>query len=200
RGSRTNSGADAGRSVGAVAPQPARASIEEAAQLIAKAEFPLIVTSSSGRVPAGVGALAALSEQFALPVVQAEARDMNLPSDHPMHLGHDPGTFLPKADVVIVIDSVVPWMPRNHQPRNDAKLSNISADPLETRYPFRELEADLLVTGSSLAAMVMLRETPAEAMKGKKTAIESRRKALAVARDEIDAKRRKLIETVKDQT
>jgi len=108
--------------------------------------------------------------------------------------------FLPKADVVIVIDSVVPWMPRNHQPRKDAKVIHISADPLETRYPFREIEADLLVTGSSLAAMVMLRETLAEAMKGKKTAIESRRKALAAARDEIDAKRRKLIETVKDQT
>src|SRR5262249_56297274 len=126
--------------------------------------------------------------------------DMNLPTDHPMHLGHDAGAFLPKADVVIVIDSVVPWMPRNHQPRKDAKVIHISADPLETRYPFREIEADLLVTGSSLAAMVMLRETLAEAMKGKKTAIESRRKALAAARDEIDAKRRKLIETGKDQT
>src|SRR5262249_3106364 len=97
-------------------------------------------------------------------------------------------------------DSVVPWMPRNHQPRRDAKVIHISADPLETRYPFRELEADLLVTGSSLAAMIMLRETLAEAMKGKKTAIESRRKALAAVREEIDAKRRKLIETVKDQT
>jgi acetolactate synthase-1/2/3 large subunit len=46
----------------------------------------------------------------------------------------------------------------------------------------------------------MLHATLTEAMKGKKTAIESRRKALAAMRDEIDAKRRKLIETVKDQT
>ena len=191
---------DTVRPLGASAPEPARAAIEEAAQFIAAAEFPLIVTSSSGRVPAAVGALAALAEQFALPVVQAEARDMNLPTDHPMHLGHDVGAFLPKADVVIVIDSVVPWMPRNHQPRRDAKVIHISADPLETRYPFREVEADLLVTGSSLTAMVMLREILTEAMKGKKTAIEGRRKALAAVRDEIDAKRRKLIETVKDQT
>ncbi len=184
----------------AVAPEPARAAIEEAARLIAKAEFPLIVTSSVGRVPAAVGALAALADEFALPVVQAEPRDMNLPTDHPMHLGYDAGAFLPKADVVIVIDSVVPWMPRNHQPRKGAKVIHISADPLETRYPFRELEADLLVTGSSLAAMIMLRETLADAMKGQKAAIESRRKALATTRNEIDGKRRKLIETVKDQT
>jgi acetolactate synthase I/II/III large subunit len=191
---------DTVRPFGATAPEPARAAIEQAASLIAKAEFPLIVTSSAGRVPAAVGALAALAEEFALPVVQAEPRDMNLPTDHPMHLGYDVGALLPKADVVIVIDSVVPWMPRNHQPRKDAKVIHISADPLETRYPFRELEADLLVAGSSLAAMTMLRATLAEATKGKSAAIESRRKALAAMRAEIAAKRAKLIETVKDQT
>src|SRR5262249_57596102 len=109
-----------------------------------------------------VAGVAGVAEQLALPVVQAEARDMNLPTDHPMHLGHDVGAFLPKADAVIVIDSVVPWMPRNHQPRKDAKVIHISADPLETRYPFREIEADLLIMGSSLAAMVMLREILAE--------------------------------------
>jgi acetolactate synthase I/II/III large subunit len=191
---------DTVRPLGTMAPEPARAAIEQAASLIAKAEFPLIVTSSSGRVPAAVGALAALAEQFALPVVQAEPRDLNLPTDHPMHLGYDVGAFLAKADVVIVIDSVVPWMARNHQPRRDAKVIHISADPLETRYPFRELEADLMIAGSSLAAMNMLRETLTDAMKGKAAAIESRRKVLAAARDELTAKRRKLIETVKDQT
>jgi len=188
------------RPLGTIAPQPARAAIEQAAALIAEAEFPLVVTSSIGRVPEAVSALAALADEFALPVVQAEARDMNLPSDHPMHLGHDPGFLLPKADVVIAIDSVVPWMPRNHQPRKDAKVIHISFDPLETRYPFRELEADLLIAGSSLAAVTMLREALAEAMRGKKQTIESRRKILAGLHEEINSKRRKLIETVKDQT
>jgi acetolactate synthase-1/2/3 large subunit len=188
------------RPLGTIAPQPARVAIEQAAALIAEAEFPLVVTSSIGRVPEAVSALAALADEFALPVVQAEARDMNLPSDHPMHVGHDPGFLLPKADVVIAIDSVVPWMPRNHQPRKDAKVIHISVDPLETRYPFRELEADLLIAGSSLAAVTMLRETLAEAMRGKKQTIESRRKILAGLREQIDSRRRKLIETVKDQT
>ena len=125
---------------------------------------------------------------------------MNLPSDHPMHLGYDPGVLLPKADVVIVIDSVVPWMPRNHQPRRDAKVIHISADPLETRYPFRELEADLLIAGSSLAAVSMLHETLAEAVRSGRATIESRRKALGALREEIAGNRRKLIEAVKDQT
>jgi acetolactate synthase I/II/III large subunit len=188
------------RALGMPAPEPARAAIEEAAGLIANAEFPLIVTSSSGRVRAAIDALGSLADEFALPVVQAEPRDMNLPTDHPMHLGYDVGALLAKADVVVVIDSVVPWMPRNHQPRRDAKVIHISADPLETRYPFRELEADLLIAGSSLAAMTLLRATLSEAMKSKAAAIERRRKALAAMRDEIAAKRAKLIDTVKDQT
>jgi acetolactate synthase-1/2/3 large subunit len=191
---------DTVRPLGAIAAEPAAAAIGQAARMIAAAELPLIVTSSSGRVPAAVAALAALADELAIPVVQAEARDMNLPTDHPMHLGHDPGALLPKADVVIVIDSVVPWMPRNHAPRRDAKVIHVSADPLEARYPFRELEADLLITGSSLAAMTMLRATLADAMKGKKTSIERRRKVLAALREELGAKRRKLIETVKDQS
>ena len=191
---------DTVRPLGSIAPAPARAAIEQAAALIAKAELPLIVTSSLGRVPEAVSALAALAQEFALPVVQPEARDMNLPSDHPMHLGYDPGVLLPKADVVIVIDSVVPWMPRNHQPRRDAKVIHISADPLETRYPFRELEADLLIAGSSLAAVSMLHETLAETVRSGRATIESRRKALGALREEIAGNRRKLIETVKDQT
>ncbi len=158
---------DTARPLGSIAPEPARAAIEQAASLIAAAEFPLIVTSSVGRTPGAVAALSALAEKFALPVVQAEPRDMNLPTGHPMHLGYDVGLLLPKADVVIVIDSVVPWMPRNHRPPKNAKVIHISADPLETRYPFREIEADLLVAGSSLAAMTMLRESLGEAAEGK---------------------------------
>ncbi|HEY1364076.1 MAG TPA: thiamine pyrophosphate-requiring protein [Xanthobacteraceae bacterium] len=187
------------RPLGSLAPEPARAAIEQAAALIAKAELPLIVTSSAGRVPGAVDALADLAGDFALPVVQAEPRDMNLPTDHPMHLGYDVGALLAKADVVIVIDSVVPWMPRNHQPRRDAKVIHIAADPLEARYPFRELEADLLVAGSSLAAMRMLRQSLAGELRGQAPAIERRRKMLAALREEVLARRRKLIETVKDQ-
>ena len=187
------------RPLGSLAPEPARAAIEQAAAIIAKAELPLIVTSSAGRVPGAVDALADLAGEFALPVVQAEPRDMNLPTDHPMHLGYDVGALLAKADVVIVIDSVVPWMPRNHQPRRDAKIIHIAADPLEVRYPFRELEADLLVAGSSLAAMRMLRQSLAGELRGQEPAIERRRRALAALREEVVARRRKLIETVKDQ-
>src|SRR5262245_929085 len=96
------------RPLGVAAPEPARAAIDQAAAMIAKAEFPLIVTSTIGRDPAAVVELAKLADEFTIPVVQAEARDFNLPTDHPMHLGFEAGPWVKKADVVIVLDSVIP--------------------------------------------------------------------------------------------
>src|SRR5947209_3773737 len=97
--------------------------------------------------PAAIDQLAALAQDFAIPVVQSEARDFNLPTDHAMHIGYEPGAWLAKADVIVVLDSVVPWIPKTHGPRKDAKVIHISADPLASRYPFREIEADLLIAG-----------------------------------------------------
>ena len=107
---------DTVRPLGASAPEPSRRAIEEAARLLGKAEFPLIITSSVGRSPEAVTELAALAEDFALPVVQAEARDFNISTEHPMNLGFEPAALLPKADVIVVLDSVVPWIPRAERP------------------------------------------------------------------------------------
>ena len=189
---------DTVRPLGASAPEPSRRAIEEAARLLGKAEFPLIITSSVGRSPEAVTELAALAEAFALPVVQAEARDFNISTEHPMNLGFEPAALLQKADVIVVLDSVVPWIPRLNGPRKDAKIIHISADPLASRFPFREMEADLLIAGDPCVALALLRENLADEMKAK--AVDARRKMIAPLREENEAKRKKLIDTVKDQT
>jgi acetolactate synthase I/II/III large subunit len=186
------------RPLGSSPPAPSQRAIEEAASLIAKAEFPLIITSSAGRSRAAFDELSALAEEFALPVVQNEARDINLPSNHPMNLGYASAPFLPKADVVLVIDSIVPWIPKAAMPRRDAKVIHISTDPLAQRYPFREFEADLLITGEAAAALAGLRGVLREAMNGKAKAVEGRRKMAAAAREDIEAKRQKLLETARN--
>ena len=188
------------RPLGATPTQAARSALEEAAALIAKAELPLIVTASGGRTPEAFAELTALAEEFALPVVQSEARDFNLSTDHAMNIGFEPGQWLSKADVILVIDSIVPWIPRMHSPRPDAKVIHISADPLASRFPFREIETDLLITGAPRAALRLLRECLAGSARAKNGAADGRRKTIAAAREEMAAKKKKLIETVKDQT
>jgi acetolactate synthase-1/2/3 large subunit len=192
---------DTVRPLGTLAPEPAWAAIEEAASLIAGAEFPLIITSSVGRDPAAIEVLGHVAEQYALPVVQSEARDFNLPSSHPMHVGFDPGPFLAKADVVVVLESAVPWIPRAGGPRRDAKVVHIASDPLTARFPFRDIEADLLVAGDARAALVRLDHCLSHLMKDAKGgALAKRREAIASARAELAARRAKLIEQAKSLT
>ena len=188
-----------GRPAGAVPAQPAQQAIEEAARLIAAAEFPLIVTSNAGRNPQAFSSLAALAETFALPVVQSVPNDLNLATDHPMHLGYEPGAFLPDADVVLVIDSAVPWIPKSVLLKPGAKYIHVSADPLVSRFPFREFEADRLIAGESCAALSFLHQALRELMKGKEATIERRRHAIAVKRENIAARRRSILETVRGQ-
>jgi acetolactate synthase-1/2/3 large subunit len=188
---------DTVRPLGSAAPAPAPRAIEEAAGLLANAEFPLIVTSSAGRSREAFDALSVLAQEFALPVVQNEARDINLATDHPMNLGFAAAPFLPKADVVLVIESIVPWIPRSIAPRRGAKIIHIASDPLAQRYPFREVEADLMITAEAGAALSSLRAA-LRAAKGNGKAIESRRKLAAAAREDMEAKRCKLVETARN--
>ena len=102
--------------------------------------------------------------------------------------------------MIVVLDSVVPWIPRALTPDKNAKIIHISPDPLSARYPFRDIEADMLITGDACAALRLLRECLAGTPKAKNGAADSRRKTVAAAREEMAAKRKKLIETVKDQT
>lgn len=187
------------RPLGAAPAVPSESAIDDAAAILASAEFPLIITSSAGRSAAAMTELAALASEFALPVAQNEARDLNLPTDHPMHVGFESASWLGKADAILVLDSVVPWIPRATGPKPGAKVIHLSADPLAARYPFREIETDLLITGEVRTALALLRRALGEATKGKQAAIEARRKLVTAAHEELMAKRRQLLETVRGQ-
>jgi acetolactate synthase-1/2/3 large subunit len=188
------------RPLGAATPAPAQRVIEEAAAMLAKAEYPLIVTAALGRSAEAVSALADLAQDFAIPVVQPFATDLNLPTDHPMHLGFETGAHLAQADVILVINSGVPWMPKMTKPKASAKVIHMSVDPLVSRHPFREYEADLLVAGDPITGLKMLRQALAGAAKAKNGALDSRRKTVAAARDDMFTKREKFALSVKHQS
>jgi acetolactate synthase-1/2/3 large subunit len=140
----------------ATRPAPDPAALDAAAEILARAERPLIVTAGFGREPAAVPVLAALAEAFALPVVGHAARHVFLPSGNPMHLGHAPGPLLAEADAVLVLDCDVPWLPGDEAPPAGAKVIHLGLDPLFQRYPIRSFPADLAIAGDTAAALDML--------------------------------------------
>jgi acetolactate synthase I/II/III large subunit len=169
-----------GRFHAASPPYPDPTAIAKAAAILAKAENPLIITSSFGVRPEEVAILADLAETFAIPVTQRKPRYMSLPTDHPMHLGYNPDPFLDAADAIVVLDCDVPWIPGKTAPKADCPVIHVGSDPLMTPYPLRGFPTDVAITGLSGATLAAL----ALELHGKIPAarVDSRRKRLAETR------------------
>lgn len=150
------------RSFGAITAQPDSQAIESAADMLAAARNPLIITSVVGQDPRNVGLLAEFAARFAIPVIQHAPRCVNLPSSHEMHLGFRPIPLVESADVVLVIDSEVPWIRRDIAAPLTAKVIHVGVDPIYATYPMRSFEDDLAIAGRSATAMEQLGEALAK--------------------------------------
>ena len=181
-----------GQRAAAASPAPDPAALAQAANWLAAAERPLIVTASFGQEARAVPRLAALAERFALPVVGYRPRYVFLPSAHPMHMGYEPAALLADADVVVALDCDVPWIPKLHPIEADAKVIHVGADPLFARYPMRSFRADLAITASSATTLAALEGALSEAAAEQGDAIEARRAHLAQHRAALDEAKRRL--------
>jgi acetolactate synthase-1/2/3 large subunit len=148
------------------------------AQWIAKAEQPLIITSSDGD-PRAVAALSKLAERYALPVVNHNARVVTLPASHPMHAGYDSAPLLPEADLVINAECDVPWYPHLDKTRPGCKFAHIGEDTIYQRYPMRSFPSDLAITSRSAFAFEALHAALEQHLPAMSAAIERRRKQAA---------------------
>jgi acetolactate synthase-1/2/3 large subunit len=162
----------------AAPPHPDPASIERLAHWLAAAERPLLVTAAAGRDTAAVDALAKFAEHWAVPVVPFFSRYVNLPSDHPMHLGFDPGALLADADLLIALECEVPWLPAEHKMPANCKVAHIGEDPAFARNPMRGFAGDLSIVAAASTAIRALDAAVARAGPDQ-SRISARRKALS---------------------
>jgi acetolactate synthase-1/2/3 large subunit len=121
-------------------------SIEEAAALIAAAKNPIVITQGLSD-PAEVEALASLSERFGLAVSEFFATKFALPTSHPANVGRNPAAWLAKADVIVVLQSLVPWVPNQQPIAEGAKIIAIGPDPLHCNVPVRTFPVEVSLTG-----------------------------------------------------
>lgn len=135
-------------------PHPDPTLIATLAEWIAAAEKPLIITTASGAE--AMGPLGRVAEKYALPVVTQRQRVVCLPSSHPMHMGYDPQGLLQEADLVIIMDADVPWIPNEQQPLPTCRFATIGEDPTFRRYPMRTFPSDLAITSNTARALEAL--------------------------------------------
>jgi len=136
--------------------QPEPVLLEKAATLLSRAESPLLIATSSGRDPEAVKALVALSEALAIPVVEFNPTHCNFPTSHPHHLGFDPAGFLERSDLVLVVESDVPWYPSRMRVNPGAQVIQVGCDPLFARYPIRTFPVDVALRGDPAATLELL--------------------------------------------
>jgi len=151
------------------------------AEWIAAAERPLIITAALAAK--AVEPLAHLAERCAIPVIAYNPRTLCLPSSHPMHFGFEPGALLTDADLVIVIEADVPWIPSLQHPPAGCRVVHIGEDPAYVRYPMRSFPSDLAIQASADNALAALT-----------AALEQR---LQMAEPRIAARRGRLIERMR---
>ena len=162
-------------------PVPAPGDIELLADWIIEARNPLVITGMLGRDPREAAVLARLADRYALAVVPYNTRYFAMSADHPMFQGSMPGPLLAEADLVLVMDTDVPWLPSRETPRPDARVVQIGEDPLHARLPMRGFPSDLTISASLLPTMEAL-----EATLAKRPAPQAQERHMRLARRSAD--------------
>src|SRR5207244_8308929 len=89
---------------------PAR--VEAIARSLMAAENPVAFTAYLGRKPQAVAALDRLARACGIRVAEFNSIDLNIPQDSPCFAGVDPLPLLEHADLGLLLDSDVPFVPQ----------------------------------------------------------------------------------------
>ncbi|PVY61712.1 thiamine pyrophosphate-requiring protein [Pusillimonas noertemannii] len=146
-----------------VPPAPDPAGVRELIQRLLAARNPKLIVAGSGRNPDTVPELVELCQLLGLPVVHgATLSYLSFPMAHPlMQLDRD----LSDADVVVALETDVPWMPGPSAPPDDAWVAVLGLDPIKGKIPTYEFRADLRLACDPLRAIRALREEADRAMR-----------------------------------
>jgi acetolactate synthase-1/2/3 large subunit len=126
--------------------EPARA--EAIAKAIMAAENPVAFAAYLGRKPSAVAVLDRLARTCGIRVAEFNAIDLNIPQDSPCHAGIDPLALLESADLGLLLDTDVPFVPHSKRAR-DMKWIQIDIDPLKSDFPMWGFATDMRIQGDS---------------------------------------------------
>jgi len=140
---------------------PGGAAADEVASLVDRvdaADRPVVITSDLGRPPAEerVEALVAFAETAGAGVVEQTPTTLCFPRDHPQHVGYDPAAAIGRADLVVLADSDVPWIPGDDVSA-DVPVVQVDREPTKPTYPRwpfavdRTVQADAATTLAAVA-------------------------------------------------
>jgi acetolactate synthase-1/2/3 large subunit len=126
--------------------EPDRA--EAIAKALMSAENPIAFAAYLGRKGEAVAVLDRLARTCGIRVVEFNAIDLNIPQDSPCYAGGDPVALLENADLGLLLDTDVPFVPQSKRAR-EMKWIQIDVDPLKSDFPMWGFATDMRVQGDS---------------------------------------------------
>ena len=149
-------GLDQPSSMAPVVTAPDPAALARAAELLAGAKAPLIISQRGAGSAEAFAALSQFVQDWAIPLSHYWANQLSIPMSHPMQVGVAPEALLAEADVVLVINSLAPWWPDKVALREDATVIQMGPDPLFSRTPVRNFPADVTLAGETAPTLMAL--------------------------------------------
>jgi acetolactate synthase-1/2/3 large subunit len=168
--------------------EPARAEAI-AAQLMA-AEDPVAFAAYLGRKPEAVAVLDRLARSCGIRVAEFNSIDLNIPQDSPCFAGSDPLPLLEQADLGLLLDSDVPFVPQYAKRASAMKWIQIDIDPLKSDFPMWGFPTDMRIQGDcAIILQQVLDVVEARADDAYRRRVSERIASWSAAR-EVSAKRR----------
>ncbi|MBO6716338.1 MAG: thiamine pyrophosphate-requiring protein [Rhizobiaceae bacterium] len=136
--------------------RPDPETVETIARWVAEAEKPIVLCQrgdTDGRLGAALSRFAgrhgvAVAEPFLVRNVLA--------SSDPALAGYDPKAAMDGADLILVVDSGVPWIEKPHGPGEGVRVVHIGEDPHFRRMPVRGYRTDIALASDPAAAIEAL--------------------------------------------
>jgi acetolactate synthase-1/2/3 large subunit len=125
--------------------EPARA--DAIAQALMAAENPIALTAYLGRRPQAIAVLERLARTCSVRVAEFNSIDLNMPQDSPCFAGFDPLPLLEQADLGLLLDTDVPYIPQYAKRAGAVKWIQIDIDPLKSDFPMWGFPTDMRIQG-----------------------------------------------------
>ena len=166
------------------------------AQQLMAAEAPIVLTSYLGRKPAAVAALEALALACGIRVHEFMPTALSLSRESPCFGGFDPARAVAGADLGLLLDIDVPWLPKFVQPDAATRWLQIDMDAIKQDFPMWGFAAELRLQADGATALgQILQAVQARADDAYRQRIASRIEAW---RAELPARRARLAEAAAD--